>query len=173
MPTLIDLTGQRFGMLTVLQRAVVPSNRPYWWCECDCGETTMVMGQHLKTGDTQSCGCLRRALNTIHGGASNPRYGGKVSPEFSFWTTKQPKPQGWETFEEFIDDVGHRPSPAHFFWRKDNRLPHGPGNTYYTTQEELDADTFTRGEINLATDGGTGKTEAEGTRTTSGVSEEA
>ena len=172
MPSFIDLSGRRFGSLTVLERADVPG-RPRYWCECDCGEQTLVKGLHLTGGNTKSCGCLRDAIRTKHGGARNPRHGGKVSPEYEFWNRQpRPHPEGWETFEKFIDEVGHKPSPDHFFWRKDNRHSHGPGNTYYTTQEELNADTFTRGEIKFGTYQGPGKTEAERVGTESGVPQE-
>ena len=172
MGKLIDLTGMRFGWLSVLNRADVPG-RPRWWCQCDCGETTMVSGAHLRTGDTQSCGCLHEALKTKHGHARNRRHGGKPSNEWEFWNhLARPKPEGWETFEQFLDEVGQKPTPKHFIHKRDNRLSHGPGNTYYTTQEELNADTFTRGEINFGTDGGSGKAEAERVGTTSGVPQE-
>ena len=66
MGKLIDLTGQRFGMLTVLSRdgTYKSENDPYssiptWRCRCDCGQETIVMGNNLKYGATRSCGCLR------------------------------------------------------------------------------------------------------------------
>lgn len=55
----IDLTGQKFGMLTVLRRADVPGKDPRWVCKCDCGNETVVVGYNLKSGHTSSCGCLR------------------------------------------------------------------------------------------------------------------
>lgn len=76
MPKLIDLSGQRFGRLTVIERAGTATNRgkqPLWLCECDCGNTTIVGGCSLKSGNTKSCGCLRvdtvKATHTTHGGS--------------------------------------------------------------------------------------------------------
>ena len=57
---LIDLTGKRFGRLTVLRRDTYTAEEPYWVCECDCGEIASVAGYNLRKGLTRSCGCLRR-----------------------------------------------------------------------------------------------------------------
>lgn len=55
----IDLTGQRFGRLVVLERAEDDKNKnPRWRCRCDCGNETVVLGHHLRTGNTRSCGCF-------------------------------------------------------------------------------------------------------------------
>lgn len=59
MSRLIDLTGQRFGMLTVLQRSEAPHSCVYWRCRCDCGTIIEVSGNNLKRGHTVSCGCRR------------------------------------------------------------------------------------------------------------------
>lgn len=70
---LIDLTGQRFGRLTVLGRApshVTYTLQPYggatyecktmWHVRCDCGTEKDVEAQSLRRGYSRSCGCLRR-----------------------------------------------------------------------------------------------------------------
>lgn len=55
-----SLIGQRFGKLIVMKNAGNnASAQPQWLCQCDCGKSHVVSGQSLKTGDTQSCGCLR------------------------------------------------------------------------------------------------------------------
>ena len=59
MSRLIDLTGQRFGMLTVLRRAESGNGKVCWTCRCDCGSTIEVSGNNLKRGHTVSCGCKR------------------------------------------------------------------------------------------------------------------
>lgn len=56
---LIDLTGKRFGRLTVLHRAERNKGRHVvWTCKCDCGNVVNVLGCHLRSGATESCGCL-------------------------------------------------------------------------------------------------------------------
>ena len=56
----VDLTGQRFGMITVKKKAVNPykNRHTYWLCDCDCGKTNILIdGESLKAGRTKSCGC--------------------------------------------------------------------------------------------------------------------
>lgn len=57
---LIDMTGQRFGRWTVIERAENRGSRVFWTCKCDCGEMKDVSGKSLRYGDSKSCGCLRR-----------------------------------------------------------------------------------------------------------------
>ena len=75
---LIDLTGQRFGLLTVLKRHGHSGNEVTWLCKCDCGKESVVMGEALRRGKTKSCGCLRRLhiveANTKHGLVHTPLY---------------------------------------------------------------------------------------------------
>ena len=58
-----DLTGQRFGKLTVLRRAdALQDGKPAgdrWLCRCDCGGEATVLGANLVRGHTKSCGCLK------------------------------------------------------------------------------------------------------------------
>lgn len=55
----IDLSGQRFGRLMVVEYVGKNNqNRAIWKCLCDCGNETIVRSDALRSGDTQSCGCL-------------------------------------------------------------------------------------------------------------------
>lgn len=60
-----DLTGQRFGRLTVLNYAGSQRNRSTWLCECDCGNNVIVNQMELVRGDTLSCGCLRSSFGEL------------------------------------------------------------------------------------------------------------
>jgi len=60
MSKLIDLTGKRFGRLTVLERDTTVKGTPVWICKCDCGTIKKIRGLHLKNGVTLSCGCLNK-----------------------------------------------------------------------------------------------------------------
>lgn len=53
----LDLTGQRFGKLTVLKPAENVGNRTTWLCRCDCGRESVVKTYRLRSGHTSSCGC--------------------------------------------------------------------------------------------------------------------
>ena len=57
MSGLIDLTGNRYGRLVVLERSQRGS-KAKWSCLCDCGVTKDIDRQHLRDGRTKSCGCL-------------------------------------------------------------------------------------------------------------------
>jgi len=56
-----DLTGNRFGRLTVVaDSGERPGRRVLWDCVCDCGKSTRVTTDSLRSGHTRSCGCLSR-----------------------------------------------------------------------------------------------------------------
>ena len=54
-----DLTGRRFGKLTVISLDRKDNKNYFWMCACDCGKKSVVRGRNLKSGKTRSCGCLR------------------------------------------------------------------------------------------------------------------
>lgn len=75
----IDLTGKKFGRLTVIERvANGAGNRAVFKCICDCGKETTVQGYCLSHGITVSCGCYgverRAAAVTTHGGRNDRLY---------------------------------------------------------------------------------------------------
>lgn len=78
-----DLTGHRFGMLTVVKREqnkIFPSGKSSvsYLCKCDCGKETVVLSCNLTNGHTKSCGCLQEKLrrngHTKHGGSHHRLY---------------------------------------------------------------------------------------------------
>lgn len=75
-----DITGQRFGKLTVIERYTgEPRSKgsgAYWVCRCDCGKTHVASGVNLRRGAVKSCGCvfIEIARNM---GKSNMKYGEK------------------------------------------------------------------------------------------------
>lgn len=81
--TLIDLTGKRFGRLTVIERTedhVAKSGRKrvMWRCVCDCGNETVVAGDNLRDGRIKSCGCygieMTKKANSTHGNSKTRLY---------------------------------------------------------------------------------------------------
>ena len=54
----IDLTGQRFGRLTVIRYDHSEHDGAHWLCKCDCGKEKVAAGYSLRSGKTRSCGCL-------------------------------------------------------------------------------------------------------------------
>lgn len=77
----IDLTGQRFGRLTVLEKSLERRGRSFTWvCQCDCGMITHpIRTSYLLSGKTRSCGCLRNDItkqrSVKHGLCSTRLYG--------------------------------------------------------------------------------------------------
>ena len=76
---LVDLSGIKFGRLQVLSRSGTKGKHPIWLCQCDCGQITVVRGDHLRDGDTRSCGCLenesrKKGNHITHGGSHTRLY---------------------------------------------------------------------------------------------------
>lgn len=122
---IIDLTGQRFERLIVLQRnGSSKRGEALWLCKCNCGDVISVTGYHLREGHTRSCGCLLREImirrNTTHG----MRY---ISG-YDSWKSMLDRCRNihnkyyeyyggrgiivckrWEKFENFHTDMGEKP----------------------------------------------------------------
>lgn len=149
-----DLTGRQFGRLTVLRRTAENSKdgRPQWECQCVCGERVVLRGASLRTGNTRSCGCLQKesvgALRRTHGGSNTdeyetwlgmkkrclnhahhkyPEYGGRGIVVCDRWRN---------SFENFILDMGPKPSPQHSLDRIDNDGPYDKDNCRWATSIE-------------------------------------
>jgi hypothetical protein len=71
MPAPIDLTNHVYGRLTVLHEAEPATYPRKWVCQCSCGTVKTILGSSLRSGLTQSCGCLNKervsATSTAHG----------------------------------------------------------------------------------------------------------
>lgn len=61
-----DLSGKRFGRLTVLGIADRGSRKTYWVCQCDCGNVKTVRSDSLQIGAIKSCGCLKKEQDAIN-----------------------------------------------------------------------------------------------------------
>lgn len=73
MPKIIDLTGQRFGMLTVVEFMGRKNKHSWFRCECKCGGVTITTSNNLRRFHTTSCGCYNAKVfrqSTIRHGLS-------------------------------------------------------------------------------------------------------
>lgn len=77
---MIDLIGQKFGRLTVVEFCGIKDHKARWKCACDCGLSVIATTGNLRSGNTKSCGCLRREearalgkANTVHGESHDNR----------------------------------------------------------------------------------------------------
>jgi hypothetical protein len=82
----VDLTGQRFGRLVVIEKAErtknVKNTAQYWFCRCDCGKEKIICGTNLRNESIKSCGCLQEEMRRITNRSkdiTNQRYGRLVA----------------------------------------------------------------------------------------------
>jgi hypothetical protein len=161
MPAFIDLTGQRFGRLTVLNRAGTAQTggetKVTWSCRCDCGEEVIVWAGALRSGHTKSCGCLdrdqRMARNTKHGaskrGETTPEYltlRGMIdrctNPNNKYYADYGGRGievcERWrKSFANFLADMGERPKKGRYsIERLDVNGHYEPGNCVWIPMHE-------------------------------------
>ncbi len=93
MPRPIDLTGQRFGALLVLERdGATAHGRARWRCRCDCGAVVSRVGRNLRAGIATSCGCLSGAKPVKRGEAWTKR---RAYRRELYWRRKREREMVW------------------------------------------------------------------------------
>lgn len=164
-PRFRNIAGQTFGRLNVLEyvgRYYGDTGKPLWRCVCSCGTVKIVSQGAMTHGKTQSCGCLHRERLL-----SAKTHGKSKRPEFRVWygiiqrCTKSSNTafktygargisvcERWLKFENFLTDVGPRPSLLHSIDRFPNKAGnYEPGNVRWATRTEQSANR--RNTINL------------------------
>ena len=156
-PPPIDVSGKRFGRLTVIKQVSQKNKRrgAFFLCHCDCGKEKIIYGYSLRKNITRSCGCLHKEvaanINIKHG--MNRR--GMATPEYKSWfhmrqRCKNPNHKGfknyggkgisvcnrWDNFSNFLSDMGTKPTPKHTIDRVDNNGNYEPKNCKWSTNKE-------------------------------------
>lgn len=154
---MMDLTGYKYGRLVVVGFSHKNKHgQPCWSCVCQCGGTSTPAAQDLRRGSTKSCGCqIKLSLvlaNTTHGHTKD----GKASPENTAWQSMRARCSNpnrkdyaryggrgvavcdrWrESFENFLVDMGPKPTPQHSLDRINVNGNYEPGNCRWATMEE-------------------------------------
>jgi hypothetical protein len=149
----IDLTGQKFGLLTVEKYSHTKNHRAIWLCKCDCGNTIETNSKVLKNGHTSSCGCLkhRKGKNNPthkHGETKTSEYHtwigiklrcyNKNNSQYKYWGGRGISvcDQWLDSFESFIADMGPKPSPKHSIDRIAVNGNYEPSNCRWATSSE-------------------------------------
>lgn len=154
-----NLKGREYERLTVLEYVgSAGGSGAVWLCECKCGTLVEVPARLLKKRSKKSCGCLNtdtrrrmcRERNTTHGKSNTPEYrcwlhmnercNNSNSPDYPDYggrgITVCERWRGPHGFENFLADLGPRPSLTHSVGRKENDGPYSPENTFWATPQE-------------------------------------
>ena len=124
------VAGRRFGRLIAIRRVGTRHGNALWLASCECGNTTLARRDHLKSGGTQSCGCLA-AENRLLGRRAG--HGQSGTPAHKSWHRMVARRGDrvvlrWRTsFAAFFADLGPRPLGTELR-RLDPERRYAPGN---------------------------------------------
>ena len=89
MGNFIDIKGNKYGRLVVIERDAGNSSPVKWLCRCECGKEKIVRGSDLKNGHTQSCGCFHKEIvtNTLSTTCNINTHGRSRTRIYNIWNS--------------------------------------------------------------------------------------
>lgn len=152
-PKLIDLSGQAFGRLQALSFYDTRKDRARWLCRCSCGTEVIIPTADLRSGHSQSCGCLRAELKSarllIHGHAKRRRqtleWQAYIRARARCRNSKNPSYCNYggrgiqfrfSSYEEFFKELGYKPDSSYSLDRIDNNGHYEIGNVRWATRSQ-------------------------------------
>ena len=150
------MIGLRFGRLTIIREGSMGSrHHHYWICRCTCGRTKRVSHDHLRSGATRSCGCLRNEITGKRAKSLNRTHGKSRTREYRSWRSMRSRcsnrsdehypiyggrgifvsPKWDRSFAAFYADMGAA-LPQHTLDRLDNNGPYCASNCRWATHAQ-------------------------------------
>ena len=162
MAAALAIAGERYARLLAIARCgSTKHGKAIWIFQCDCGHQVSTSLADVKAGKTKSCGCLANEIRAQNSrrhkdkvALALTRHGGCYTPEYNIWKSIKQRTlnprcrdfssyggrgitlcESWHRFEDFIRDMGKRPTSRHSIDRINNDAGYAPDNCRWATPD--------------------------------------
>ncbi len=145
--------GTKFSTLTVISESFIENKKRRVYCKCICGKELKIRVSSLLDKTTKNCGCLNKRNSTHNYAKHEDR-----SPEYTVWLNLRQRCSNpnnseyhnyggrgikvcerWDSFDNFLKDMGFRPTKNHSINRSNNNGDYEPDNCFWSTKKEQDS----------------------------------